>query len=404
MTLDEVLTRHRIVVCVGSGGVGKTTTSAALALEAARRGERVLCMTVDPARRLASSLGLGEMTTELRRVPPERLVALDPPCRGELWVTMLDTKQTFDRLVFRYAPNADVRERILSNRIYRYVSTSLAGTQEYMAMERLHEVRSDPRWDRLVLDTPPATHAMDFLDAPGRLVDAIDSAAMRWFVQAFQATSRLSFGMFGKSAAMLLKGLSRFTGGAFLEQVADFVTGLNALFGGFRHRAAEVAEGLRSDEVAFLAVTTPRPFTARETLRLLQGLRVRGIRPRGLVVNGVHPSFPEPSAHGPALREAWLHLLRRTGVSPPPLAGSPASASSANDWLDALERTWREERMLAESDAREVARLQGALGDEETRCLVRVPALSEDVHDLSALAIVSDHLFGRRSLTQEIST
>ncbi len=398
MLLDEVLTRHRIVVCVGSGGVGKTTTSAALALEAARRGERVLCMTVDPARRLASSLGLEQMTTELRRVPPQRLDVLGRPCRGELWVTMLDTKQTFDRLVERYAPDEAMRERILSNRIYRYVSTSLAGTQEYMAMERLHEVRSEDRWDRLVLDTPPATHAMDFLDAPDRLVDAIDSAAMRWFVQAFQATSRLSFGVFGKSASMLLKGLSRFTGGAFLEQVADFVTGLNALFGGFRERAAAVAEGLRSSEVAFLAVTTPRPFTVHETLRLLQGLRARGIHPKGLVVNGVHPLLPEPSARREALREAWARLLERAGTPPPPL---PDALGNAQRWLDTLEQVWREERTLAESDARGMARLRGALGEEDVLPLVQVPSMPNDVHDLAALAMVADHLFGRRSIPTE---
>ncbi len=398
MDLQQVIERHRVIVCVGSGGVGKTTTSAALALEAACRGHRVLCMTVDPARRLASSLGLPAMTTELRRVERARLEATGRTCPGELWVTMLDTKRTFDRLVERHAPSPEVRDRILSNRIYRYVSTSLAGTQEYMAMERLHEVRADGRWDKLVLDTPPASNALDFLDAPQRLVDAIDSAAMRWFVQAFETTGKLSLGMVGKGASMLLRGLSRFTGGAFLEQVADFVTGLNALFGGFRQRAAEVAEGLRSEEVAFLAVSSPRPFVVTEALRLLQTLQERQLRARGVVVNGVHPLLPEPSVPPEALLEAWRALLQEHGVHLPALPGEPPGgtdpAHHVERWLGALQCAFEEERRLAQADARQVERLREAASGAE-HAFVTVPALADDVHDVGALLRVADHLFGR---------
>ena len=182
MNLAEVLQGHRVVVCVGSGGVGKTTTAAALALRAAVDGRRVLCLTIDPARRLATSLGLDEMTTEERVVPMALFEAQGLKPKGELSAMMLDTKRTFDELVERYASSPEARDRILNNEIYRYVSSSLAGTQEYMAMEKLHAVRQNDRWDLIVLDTPPTTNALDFLDAPERLVAMIDSPAMRWFV------------------------------------------------------------------------------------------------------------------------------------------------------------------------------------------------------------------------------
>jgi len=157
-----------VVVCVGSGGVGKTTTAASLALWAAMNGRRVLCLTIDPARRLATSLGLKEMTTEEREVDAAVLTSRGLPMKGRLAAMMLDGKQTFDDLVRRTASSPDRAQRILDNRLYQYISGSLAGTQEYMAMEKLHAVRSDPRYDLIVLDTPPTSNALDFLDAPGR--------------------------------------------------------------------------------------------------------------------------------------------------------------------------------------------------------------------------------------------
>src|SRR5688500_16992765 len=183
-SLLPLLQSRRVVVCVGSGGVGKTTVAAGLALAAAKRGKRVLCLTIDPAKRLANSLGLERMSTEAQPVAPRLFEQAGLPVAGSLTVMMLDTKRTFDELVARHASSPEARDRILDNRLYQYVSTSLAGTQEYMAMEKLLQVKRDTNYDVIVLDTPPTSNALDFLDAPTRLIDALDSGAMRWFIQA----------------------------------------------------------------------------------------------------------------------------------------------------------------------------------------------------------------------------
>ncbi|HEY6879979.1 MAG TPA: ArsA-related P-loop ATPase, partial [Polyangiales bacterium] len=241
MSLAEVLAKHRVVVCVGSGGVGKTTTSAALALYAALGGKRVLCLTIDPAKRLANSLGLETMTTEEQLVAPVLFERAGLTVQGSLSAMMLDTKRTFDEIVLRYASSPERAKRIFDNKLYQYISTSLAGTQEYMAMEKLYSVRQSKNYDLIVLDTPPTTNALDFLDAPEKLIDAIDSPAIRWFMQAFGGAGKFGFSLFNRGAQMVLKGLSKFTGGEFLESVAQFIGDINDLFGGFSERAKQVS-------------------------------------------------------------------------------------------------------------------------------------------------------------------
>src|SRR5512143_1638395 len=186
--LGTLLRTRRVIITVGAGGVGKTTTAAALAVAAAREGKRVLCLTIDPAKRLAESLGLKKIDKEAVTIDKGVFDAAGIPLKGELTVMMLDTKTTFDELVHKYSSTPEKAEQLLQNRLYKYVSTSLAGTQEYMAVEKLVAVREDKRFDLVVLDTPPTANALDFLDAPERLMDALDSATMKWFIQAFEAS------------------------------------------------------------------------------------------------------------------------------------------------------------------------------------------------------------------------
>ena len=202
-SLRPLLDDHRVVLCVGSGGVGKTTITAALGLAAAQRGQRVLCLTIDPAKRLANSLGLDRMTGEATRVDDALFRAAGVEVSGSLTVMMLDTKRTFDELVVRHASSPEARDRILNNRLYQYVSTSLAGTQEYMAMEKLLSVKRDTAYDLIILDTPPTSNALDFLDAPNRLINALDSAAMRWFIQAFESGGKFSLNLVARSVAVV---------------------------------------------------------------------------------------------------------------------------------------------------------------------------------------------------------
>jgi anion-transporting ArsA/GET3 family ATPase len=378
MTLADVLSSHRVVVCVGSGGVGKTTSAAALALYAAMRGRRVLCLTIDPAKRLANSLGLAEMRTEEQSVPAALFEAQGLRCEGSLSAMMLDTKRTFDEIVVRFAPTPERAQRILANKLYQYVSTSLAGTQEYMAMEKLHAVRGDPRYDLIVLDTPPTSNALDFLDAPEKLTSTIDSAAMRWFVQAFEASGRLSLNLLGKSAAFLIRGLAKFTGAEFLDEVAHFVVDLNALFGGFRERARQVSEALRSPEVAFVVVTSPKPLAIDESLFLGDKLRESGMRPAAYVVNQIHPLHAEPHATD-------AELVQAAGAALPPEIDASAAVA-------AMRRALEDERMQAIADRLEVERLRARGG--KRHLYVEVPQFEEDVHDLGALARVARFLVG----------
>src|SRR5580700_8888021 len=282
-TLASLVKTRRVLVTVGAGGVGKTTTAAALGLAAARRGRRVLVMTIDPARRLAESLGIGHMPTEAVDIDPKRFAASDYPLEGSLTAMMLDTKRTFDDLVIKHSSTKENAQKLLGNKLYQYVSTSLAGTQEYMAMEKLVAVKADPRWDLVILDTPPTANALDFLDAPERLMEALDSATMKWFIEAFQTSGKLSLNLLARSAAMVLRGIGKITGGGFLEAMAEFIAELNDLFGGFKHRAAQVQKALRMPEVAFVLVTSPSPMSIREVLYFSERLADHDM-PRGAFV------------------------------------------------------------------------------------------------------------------------
>jgi len=378
MSLSEVLAQHRVVVCVGSGGVGKTTTSAALALHAALSGKRVLCLTIDPAKRLANSLGLTSMTTEEQAVSPALFAQSGLTPKGSLSAMMLDTKRTFDELVEKYASSPDRAKRIYDNRLYQYISTSLAGTQEYMAMEKLYSVRENAQWDLIVLDTPPTTNALDFLNAPEKLVDAIDSPAMRWFMQAFSGAGRFGFSLLNRGASMVLKGLSRFTGGEFLQNIATFIGDINDLFGGFTERAKQVSDALRSPEVAFVLVTSPDPLAVQEAIFFADKLASSGLSQRGIVINRVTPLIPEPPGR-PAEVEAALTAKLPAGASPGVM-------------LQKLERALDEDRLRAVTDRGEVERLKALTGNRGL--YVEVPAFEQDVHDLGALARVAGYLIG----------
>jgi len=375
MTLSDVLERHRVVVCVGSGGVGKTTTAAALSLHASLQGKRVLCLTIDPAKRLANSMGLTAMTTEEQQVEPALFEKAGLTPKGSLSAMMLDTKRTFDDLVAKYASSPERQQRILKNRLYQYISTSLAGTQEYMAMEKLHAVRAAKDYDLIVLDTPPTSNALDFLDAPERLVDAVDSPAMRWFADAFTDAGRLGFGLLGRGASLVLKGLSRFTGGEFLDSVAEFIIDINDLFGGFTERAKEVSDALRGSDVAFVLVTSADPMAVQEAMFFSGKLRAAGMHQEATVINRVNNLLSEPSV-GDAT------IDRELSARNPP--------TDVTDLRERLFTALDQERTRAVADRVEVERLWAETGGKELQ--IEVPAFEHDVHDLKALARVASYL------------
>jgi anion-transporting ArsA/GET3 family ATPase len=366
VSAEEVLRGRTVCVCAGSGGVGKTSVAAALGLGMAARGARVAVVTIDPARRLASSLGLAELGNEPHRIDPERLAAdgLDVP--GELWAMMLDPKRTWDDLVARFARDPDTARAILSNRIYRELSTAVAGTQEYMAMEKLHELYDSRDFDLIVLDTPPTRNALDFLDAPRRLTRFIDSTAL----QLFLAPSRAGFKLFGRGGGVAFGLLERVTGIDLLRELSEFFRSFRDMARGLQDRAEQVEELLGSPEATFVIVTSPERDPTDEAIFFRRRLRRSGMPFGAAVVNRVQPE-PGPGADPAGLGR---ELRDRLGAD---LAGRVAACLA-------------DHRKLAARDRREIARLEDELRGEP---LLLVPQLEDDVHDLRGLARLGQHLF-----------
>jgi len=373
--LLRLLLERRVLVVAGAGGVGKTTIAAALALTAAAHGRRVLCLTIDPAKRLADRLGLDGASGSEQRVERAPFLRAGLDMKGELTLVMLDTKRTFDELVRRHASDPAVAERILRNEFYEYVSTQLAGTQAYMAMEKVLSVLSDARYDIVVLDTPPTSDALDFLDAPERLIETLDSPALRWLSEAFEKSGRFSLNVVARGVALVLRGIARLTGQGFLERLAEFVTEVNELFGGFKERARRVGLAFRQPEFAYLLVATPQPSALDEAAFFAERLERLGMRADALVVNRMLP----PSGREPEL-EAVRAVLAAEGVAEPSdLAERVLAASRAERAASELERRTLE---LSAADPR-------AIGKSRVPVRVEVPSFAESVHDVAALVAVS---------------
>ena len=352
--LDDVALERSIVICCGSGGVGKTTTAAAFALQAARLGRRACVVTIDPARRLANSLGLDTLTNRPTRIEG------DWP--GELHALMLDPKGTFDDLIQRYSDSAEQVEDIKVNRIYRNLTGSLSGTQEYMAMEKLYELVEDGSFDLVVVDTPPTRNALDFLDAPRRLTRFLENRVF----QALMKPTRAGLKFMGVAAQALLRTISRVAGADIVHDAVTFFQAFEGMEEGFRTRAARVRELLVDADTAFILVASPRPDSVDEAVHFAGKLAESDMSVTALVVNRVQPRFAD---------DADLAALPAVPASP--LAQLIDNLRGYTDASD------REEEAFAEL----VSKVAPAP-------VYRVPLLNSDVHDLAGLATIADLLFG----------
>ncbi len=352
--LDDLVISRRVIVCLGSGGVGKTTVSAALARRAASLGRRAVVITVDPARRLADAMGLQSGFLG----PEPRLVGR--PGGGELWATMLDPRATFDRVVAEHAPDSATRARITSNDFYRNLAEGLSGTQEYLATEELFALHDDPRFDLVVVDTPPSGNAMDVLDAPGRLVRLFDNRVYRLLTGRSTGPVRVVT----RAAHRFIGFVASAVGAGVVEDAIEFFTLFEDLEAGFRARAAAVRELLAGESTAFVLVASPRRDTVREAEQLLGGLADRHLGTDALVVNLLHPD-PSTALTSRQLEQA----LSRPGA-------------------EALHRLHRRARAetLATADL-----VSGVPADCR---LVQIPILPDDVHDSRGLDHVTRHLAG----------
>ncbi|MFZ5894183.1 MAG: ArsA family ATPase [Myxococcota bacterium] len=376
--LQRLASERRVLVVAGAGGVGKTTVAAALGLAAAARGLNVLCLTVDPAKRLLDRLGVDGSDVAEQVLDPTRFEAAGIHVKGRLSVSMLDTKRTFDDLVRRHASSPEVAQRILANEFYEYVSSQLAGTQAYMAMEKVLSVLEERRYDLVVLDTPPTSDALDFLDAPERLIETLDSAALRWLRDAFERSGRLGLNWMARGVSLVLRGIARLTGRRFLERLAEFVGELNELFGGFKERAERVARAFRGPEFAYLLVATPVSESLDEARFFAERLARTGMRADGLIVNRVRAEI----GAAPALSSLRARLAQLGFSASPDLAERVLRAREDEAQLVASERG-----SLA------AARASGsALAAERIPLTLELPAFPASVHDVAALVSVCRHL------------
>ena len=358
--LGPAIAGARVVVCCGSGGVGKTTTAAAIALHAAGDGLRVVLVTVDPAKRLADALGIeGGLTNE-----PS---ALDlGPIPGELWASMLDTEATFDDLVRDEAGSPEQAERILANRFYRNIAGGLSGTEEYMAAEKLHQLHADDRFDLVVVDTPPSRHALDFLEAPARLVRFIDHRLFRLLT----LPARGGLRVLNLAAQPVLRTIGKVVGGDVLADAIAFVQAFEGMQDGFRARAAAVTALFADPATRFVVVTTPRHDAVAEAEFFVARLGERGVQPAALVVNRTQPRFGRATAAGARAEVAE--------------ATDPAVAAAWGNLAALLE--------LADREDDAVTAIATA-----TPITVRVPQQDDDVHDLEGVAGIGDALFATGS-------
>jgi len=377
-TLDDVVDHGRIAVCCGSGGVGKTTTAAVIAIEGARRGRRTVVVTIDPAKRLANALGLDGLTNEPRTIDPARW---DPDgdrvAGGELSAMMLDTKSTFDGLVTLHAESEAQAQRILANNFYRNISGALSGTQEYMAMEKLHELHESGNFDLIVVDTPPSRHALDFLDAPARLLRLLNNPIFR----VLMVPTRTYLKVAGAAVQAFIRTVSRVVGAEVVDDIVAFFRSFEGMEEGFRTRAARVVEILRQPETRFVLVTSPRRDAIDEARYFAEKIGDHDLSVDALVVNRVHPRFGEESAAG----------LRARAESLQALDVSSRTGREARDRLAARYANLADFNEIAE---RERANIETVRVRTRRAAVAYVPYLPHDVHDFTALAEVGNVLFG----------
>jgi anion-transporting ArsA/GET3 family ATPase len=368
----ELVVQRHVVICCGTGGVGKTTTAATLAIEGARRGRNTVVVTIDPAKRLANTLGLEHLSNSAHEIPRSLWDAAgDAVPGGRLHALMLDTETTFDQLVQTYARSDEQAAGILSNRFYRNIAGALSGTQEYMAMEKLYELHDQGGFDLVVVDTPPTRHALDFLDAPRRLTRLLDNRIFRMLMVPTRGVVRVG----GVAAQALLRTISRVVGTEAVDDVVAFFRAFEGMEEGFRERAAQVMELLASHDTAFVLVTSPRRDAVEEAEYFAARLADGDFAVDALVVNRVHTRYTDEDPD--ALRARAREIGARRGDATERLAAHFANLADLED--------------VAVRELQELAGLEHRIGDAS---VVHVPELGHDVHDFTALGAVGRHLMG----------
>jgi len=376
VSLRQLLDSHRVVVCVGSGGVGKTTTAAALALHGASYGRRAMVLTIDPARRLAQSLGLDTLSSAGERIDPQLARAAGIELRGMLSAGMLDQKSAWDDFIARHAPSEDACRAILENEFYQHLSRSFAGSTEYMAIEELCRIDESGEYDLIVLDTPPTGHALDFLEAPARLEDFLDRSVVGWLVKPYVTVGWSAWKTASRSVRFLFQRIEEAAGIQALRQISQFFVAMERLFDGIAERSRKVRGLLGSDATAFVLVAGPEEQVLGECEYLTTKMRDLGMPLKGVVMNRVHTVPGGPDAPPVEAVEALLENLRGRGID-----------AEVISWLS---RTYADSLTTARAEDVRRESFEAGLGADVA--MVAVPELDHDVHDLASLAEVAGKL------------
>ncbi len=385
--LVKMLQTGKLIVCVGSGGVGKTTTSAVLGLAAAQMGRRAVVITIDPARRLARSLGLTAIGSTETPIPSEVFAAHGEAATGSCAALMLDVRSTFDALVEKMSPDNLTRQRILENNVYRHMATSVAGSQEYMATEKLYELYSSGRYDLVVLDTPPMKNALDFLEAQNRILRLLDESIIKWFLAPFRfdAQGRVVGQKRFHSSSVVFRLLGYILGEKFVQDVSEFFAAFSLLLDGFRVRHDEVSRILRRADTHFLVVTSPRAQVVHEALHFEADLRARELPFTGFVVNQVEQRASGDGGEAATEAEAEEHLAK--------------ALQGLHERYPELSRLVERAELIAHESASEEARERELIAALKARTNERhvfreVPRMARDVHDVGALLALKPYLLG----------
>ena len=356
----ELLLDKEVIVCAGSGGVGKTTISASIALEAARRGRKTIVVTIDPAKRLATSLGLKALSNEPKRIRPKHFIdaGMKP---APLDAMMLDTKTTFDELVHKYAKDESRAQRIINNRFYKSISGALSGTHEYMAMEKLYELHSDDNYDLIVIDTPPTRNALDFIEAPKRMTSFLEGRLLKWFLLPALGGGKGVFKIMNFAASQFLRVVQKVIGTQLLKDTAEFFANFEGMYEGFKQRAQDVYTLLRQNTSAFVVVTVPTEQAVDEALFFASNLNEYELPFGGLVVNRIHP---------------------RCDVTP--------ISANGSEILDPLVKVAKDFALVGQREERSLSRLQKEVPEHRW---ARIPFMTKEVVDLAALAEIAENIF-----------
>lgn len=382
MSLAKLIADHKIVVCVGTGGVGKTTVAASFAVHGAMAGRRAMVLTIDPARRLAQSLGLHELRGDGQRIDLGELVRSGRDVTGTLSAGMLDQKSAWDEFIARHAPNEEACRAILRNEFYQQMSRSFAGSTEYMAIEELCRIDESGDYDLVILDTPPTGHALDFLEAPRKLEDFLDRSMIGWFVKPYASFGWSAWKTASRGVKFLFERIERATGVETLRQISEFFIAMEAMFDGIAERSRRVREVLTSARTAFVLVTGPDEQVLGQSEMLTEKVAFLGMSLRGVVVNRLHPL---PVGSDECLsREAIEGCVRRVVAAHMPID------DACVEWLV---RNHASAQALANAEIERRQVFEAGLPDGIF--VQPVPEFDADVHDLPTLARFADVVCGK---------